>query len=260
MNYLKISILFCVFLSAKPLLFTNISTSPEPFCQVPWLHFASNENCVNIIGNSVPKCIYRAFSDANIRIRAFGSFDRIRPLVAANRSDCEYFLQTSDDLEGLKMVFNRNAKFFYTFTHIHILNLFKGNQEVKDIFNENEIRYIYENALNVYIIDVKQTNLSHDQTYIEFNKCRNVLTGAELNLNRTNSRILRQFYDNQLNHPMLDVKNSRNNFTITFFNCSPLFIYFEDEFKNRRCLKTHKSMHLLSFTWLNNFSFQIRWH
>lgn len=222
-----------VFLSLKRLCFTNINANPEQFCPINWLQFTSKENCLNIVGNSVPNCIYQSLFQMNIRVKTHESFNRIAPLTAANRSDCERFLQTSDDLEDLKLILNRKIKFFYTFTNIYIIDIFEKSKKVGRMFNKNEVQFIYESALNLYVIDSTYMYPCNDQVIIKFDKVRNVLTGTELNLDNVNDKELASYYGNELNHPLLDVKSSRNNFSVSFLNCSPFVIYFEDEFQKR---------------------------
>lgn len=203
-------------------------------CPISWLHFPSNENCLTIVGNFVPLCVYRELFQRNIRVRQYDSFDRISPLSAANKSDCERFLQTDKHLEELKSVFHGNRKFFYAFTEILIIHLLRENEEVVEAFNVKEKKYIYENVLSVYVIDVNYDYESFGIKIIEFKEVINVLTGEILTLEKIDQEKRRIFFENKLSHPFVDIRNRDKGFSVSFFNCSPHLIYFEDENKNQR--------------------------
>lgn len=237
MNFLKCLVLISVFLQVKTIFSNSTSLSLEHFCSVSWLHFTSKENCVQIVGNSMPNCVYQSLFEANIRIRTYRNYKHASPLNTANKSDCETFLQTNNQLRELKLIFRRKAKLFYTFTKVFIINFLKEGNESEISFDENEKQYIYKNALNVYIINARYNSVGYSQTVIKFEKCRNVLTGKELNLNRADNKELASFYENELEHPLLDVKNPKNNFSVSFFNCSPFVIYVEDEIDNENFVR-----------------------
>lgn len=173
----------------------------------------------------------------NVRITTYESFSRLAPLTTTNRSDCERFLQTTDNLKELKLILNRKSKFFYTFSNIFIISLTGEGRKAEKLFNEKKIQHIYENALSVYVINGGYSNSFNDKVNIKFDRVRNILTGAELNLDKADHRELANFYGHELNQPLVDVNNPRNNITASFFNCSPFVIYFEDETGNRKYVK-----------------------
>lgn len=232
----KYLILVSVFLSVES--FLNTSLSSERSCSISWLYFTTNDNCLNVIGKSVPNCVYRSLFDLNVRVKTYDSYSRFAPLTTANKSNCERFLQTDADLDQLKSIINRGAKFFYTFTRVFIIDFSSG---AKSIFNTNEIQYMYKNVINVYVIDASNSDLDSDQNFFKFNKIRNVVKRTELDLSKTKENSLKCFYGNRLDYPILDVKDPKNNVSVSFFNCSLFVIFLEDE---------HKNPKLVSYPWI----------
>lgn len=226
MLFIKYILLASALTLAESILSIDRFNEESLACSINWLHFHVNENCIKIIGKSMPTCIYQELSRQNIRIVNYDSLSKISPLIAANRSDCEMFLHTANDLDELRAVFNRNVKYFYTFTKIFIIHLFNGSEQM--IFNQNQTEYIYRNALKVYIIGAQQSELS-DTRRIVFKSIQNTLTGKTLDLNASNSENVANFYGLNTQHPFLDRNDKSKEFTVSFHNCSPYIIYFKNE-------------------------------
>lgn len=213
----------------KTVSFVDFDDIKTRVCLINWLHFPFNENCIKIVGNSVPTCIYQELFGQNIRIVTYDSLSKILPLAAANKSDCERFLQTDNDLDELKLMFNKDVKFFYAFTEIFIIRFVNKAKDATEVFSKNETRYIYKNALRVYEIEAWQRNLDYNKEIIEFKKVQNVLTGKAVNLYGSNQQNVSSFYGSIVQHPFLDRSDSNKEFTVSFHNCSPYIIYFKDE-------------------------------
>lgn len=228
-KYLIFLSILLVVQTVKAFLYTNISIGLERFCQVSWINFNHKQNCVKIIGSSVPNCVHRAVFDMDIQFTTHKNYSIAPPLTSANRSSCQRYIQTSDDLDELKTIFNRREKFFYTFSRIYIINFVEKGKKAEFMFNPPEIQNIYKNVLYVYVIDARMSN-----SCIEFERIFNVLSGKELSLNNVVKEQVKVFYGNRLNHPLFNIKNPKNNLRVTFFNCSPYVMYFDDKFKNRK--------------------------
>lgn len=228
MFFIKFILISSLLAFIKSLSFIDFYGVKTEICTINWLHFRVNENCIKIIGNSVPTCIYQELFRQNIRIVTYDSWSKISPLTAANKSDCERFLQVDNDLDELKSVFNKDVKFFYTFTKIFIIRYSNEEKETKEVFNKNETKYIYKNALRVYKVEAWQRNLNYNKEIIEFKNVQNVLTGKMINLYELNQQNIYQFYDYNIQHPFLNREDSNKEFTISFHNCSPYIIYFKD--------------------------------
>lgn len=59
-------------------------------------------------------------------------------------------------------------------------------------------------ALNVYETTINKNE--RNQTFLKFIKYRNILTNNEHNLNELDNKT---FYGNKLNHPLIDVRNTK---------------------------------------------------
>lgn len=203
-------------------------------CSMSWINYVDHHNGLNVIGDFVPACIYRELSQFNIRLTVWNNLTRILTPAAREQSKqikCKSFLLMDDQLDELKVLFNGGKQYFYTFTKIFIIRL---GHEINEIFNENELEYISNNALNVYIIENNRDNLDT----IEFSEIRNVLTDLVLDFSNATDQDLYEFYGTDLSHPFLDVKNENKEFTVSAFNCSPFVIYNGNHGTNLTYFKT----------------------
>lgn len=201
-------------------------------CSMSWISYVEHHNCLKIIGDSVPDCVYRELSLLNIRLIVWNNLTRIlTPAVGekSNQMKCKSLVLMDEKLGELKALFSEGKKFFYTFTKIFIIRL---GDEINEVFNENELDFIYNNALNVYVIERNRNSLDFRKDTIGFSEIRNVLTDLVLQFSNASDRDLYEFYGQDLSHPFLDVRNENKKFSVGLFNCSPFVILNQNHGEN----------------------------
>lgn len=198
-------------------------------CSISWIIAVKHRRCVKVIGDSVPDCVYRELHKSNIRLIISNNLTGIlTPTISEKikRFKCRSYILMQKNAGELKMLFNGKNKFFYSFTKFFVI---KSSEEMDEIFNKNEIEFIYSNALNVYTITMNSVEANDSDNALEFSEIKNILTGSILQLANASNKDLHDFYGTELSHPLLDLKNHYKELTVDVFNCSPHVIYNEHQ-------------------------------
>lgn len=184
-----------------------------------WMTFISNNHCIHIAGNEIPICVYQEILRASFTaIVQNHNLLLNRSISALSRTvNCESFLFFNYKLAELHLIFQDfriHKKRFFPFSKIFLVSTIEIHSFDLGI---SELRYIYNNALNVFHVNAHQI--------------KNLLTKQELVLSTDNKQSWNQFIGHNLNHPFLDRDDRNKEFAVSFYNCSPHVIIFNNKEK-----------------------------
>lgn len=197
-----------------------------------WLRLHRNLLCIRFLSENIPECIHEALFDAHIKIwhQQFDSYIGRNVMRETHKSDCETFLMLDNqNVSALWHPHHDRGKRFFPFTRIFVLNIHNGAVSSDDMashFDDNQLYEIHRFALEVYFV-TGHYNL--DNGSLIFTELKNVLTQKLLKLSKAiQTSDLSEFYGTHLEHPMVNVRNETKTFVMSYFNCSPNVIYFDD--------------------------------
>lgn len=206
---------------------------------ISWIKFRENTRCVRVLDASLPECIYEALFKANVKVwrQSVSSYVGRNILLENEKTDCESFLLTSNNMSEVSALFSQNPPLrrFYPFTRIFIVKVVELASEPlwarSDFsFRNNELNTIYENGLEVFFAKGLQNIASR---VLAFREITNVLAETLINLTDITSRSLENFYVDYQKHPFLVSGDKKKTFRASFFNCSPNVIHFDGQIDQR---------------------------
>lgn len=195
-----------------------------------WLwNLRNNNRCLNIIieSISIPKCFFDIIFNSKFLIKIHNlEFVTSRNVLSSQRTNCDNFMVFINDSRDIFQLFaatNVAVQRFLPFSQMFLIN-----SEFDITFDENSLKYIYENGLFVYM--VKNTIESSMSSHIfGLPALRNVLTEEILNLTTSDRQDAIRYFGSYKNHPFFNSRYKEKLFRVSLFNCAPYVLYLSDE-------------------------------
>lgn len=224
-----------IILLAHYILFINCSLQiPEALqCEnkfkLNWLwNLRNNNRCLNIVIGSIliPKCFFDQIFHSKFLVKIHDlSMVTSRNVLSLQRTNCDNFMIFIQNRGEMLELFERTKGKVQRFLPYSQLFLITSNPDI--VFDQNSLKYIYENGLFVYMIT--STILPLQSNVLSFLALRNVLTEETLNLTISERQHAITYFGNYKNHPFLNSQYKKKVFRVSLFNCSPYVIYLSDE-------------------------------
>lgn len=197
--------------------------------KLSWLwNLRNNNRCLNIIVETVyiPKCYFDQIFNSKFVIKMSDlNAIKSRNILSFQRTNCDSFMIFTREATEVFKLFeetNKTVKRFLPFSQFFIVVVSDADVQ----FDQTSLSYIYENGLFVYLVENSLSVISSDT--LSFTSLRNVLNNKMLNLERLHKKDINSYFGTYNEHPVLNAKNKKRIFRVSFFSCSPYVVYLPD--------------------------------